>query len=147
MTTNLNRNHIAYPTLFHAVGTQCLVSVFLQLMCFIIVFFSRDSQFFESDNTTITSCFSVWITWTGNCRDILRSTETFQSLAPFSSFILEFFLFSSPSLRNWIMGSLAVTGCWFAASHCALSNSMTTCNTLLCHHVYICSDCGHADST
>ena len=28
-TTNLNRNHMAYPTLFHAVGTQCLVAVFL----------------------------------------------------------------------------------------------------------------------
>ena len=45
------------------------------------------------------------------------------------------------------MGSLAVTGCWFAVSHCALNNSMTTSNTLLCRHVYIWSDCGHADST
>ena len=45
------------------------------------------------------------------------------------------------------MGSLAVTSCWFAASHCALNNSMTTSNTLLCCHVYIWSDCGHADST
>ena len=45
------------------------------------------------------------------------------------------------------MGSLAVTGCWFATSHCALNNSMTTFNILLCHHVYIWSDCGHADST
>ena len=32
--------------------------------------------------------FSVWIMWTGNCRDVLRSAETFQSLAPFSSFML-----------------------------------------------------------
>ena len=31
-TTNLGRNHMAYPTLFHAVGTQCLVAVFLPLM-------------------------------------------------------------------------------------------------------------------
>ena len=45
------------------------------------------------------------------------------------------------------MGSLAVTGCWFAVSHCALNNSTTTSNTLLCHHVYIWSDCGCADST
>ena len=78
--------------------------------------------------------FSVWIMWTGNCWDVLRSTETFQLLAPFSSFILEFFCFlkgHSPSLWNWIMGSLAVTGCWFAASHYAI-NSMTTSNTLLC---------------
>ena len=32
-TTNLSRNHMAYPTLFHAVGTQCLVAVFLPLVC------------------------------------------------------------------------------------------------------------------
>ena len=98
----------------------------------------------------MSSRFSVWIMWTGNCRDVLRSAETFQSLAPFSSFILESFCFltgHSPSLRNWIMGSLAVTGCWFAVSHCALNNSITTYNTLLCRHVYIWSDWGHADST
>ena len=45
------------------------------------------------------------------------------------------------------MGFLAVTGCWFAISHCALNNSMTTSNTLLCCHVYIWSNCGHVDST
>ena len=45
------------------------------------------------------------------------------------------------------MGSLAVTGCWFAVSHYALNNSMTTSNTLLFRHVYIWSDYGHADST
>ena len=44
-TTNLNRNHMAYPTLFHAVGTQCLVAVFLPLVCFLPVFFPRDSQY------------------------------------------------------------------------------------------------------
>ena len=27
MTTNLNRNHMAYPTLFHAVSMQYLISV------------------------------------------------------------------------------------------------------------------------
>ena len=93
---------------------------------------------------------SVWIMWTGNCRDILRSAETFQSLAPFSSFMLGFFCFLtglSPSLRNWIMGSLAVMDCWFAVSHCALNNSFITSNTLLCRHVYIWSECGHADTT
>ena len=45
------------------------------------------------------------------------------------------------------MGSLAVIGCLFAVSHCAFNNFMTTSNTLLCRHVYIWSDCGHADST
>ena len=45
------------------------------------------------------------------------------------------------------MGSLAVTGCWFAVSHCVFNNSMTTSNTLFCHHVYIWSNCGHTDST
>ena len=52
----------------------------------------------------------------------------------------------SPSLRNWNMGSLAVTGCWFAVSHCALNNSMTTSKPLLCYHLYIWSDFGDADS-
>ena len=52
----------------------------------------RRTLFFKSDNA-MSCCFSVWIMWTGNCRDVLRSTETFQSLAPFSSFILEFFCF------------------------------------------------------
>ena len=152
MTTNLNRNHMAYPTLFHAVGTQRLVAVFLPLVCFLPVFFPgtvnsmRRTLFFELDHATMSSRFSVWIMWTGNCRDVLRSTETFQSLAPFSSFILGFFCFltgHSPSMKNWIMGSLAVIDCWFAVSHCALNNS----NTLLCRHMYIWSNCGHADST
>ena len=111
---------------------------------------SMRTLFFESDHASMSGHFSVWIMWIGNCRDVLRSAETFQSLAPFSSFILGLFCFltgHSPSLRNWIMGSLAVTGCWFAVSHCALYKSMTTSNTLLCCHVYIWSDCGHADST
>ena len=114
------------------------------------VYFMKRTVFFESDHTTMSGNFSFWIMWTGNCRDVLRPTETFQSLAPFSSFIMEFFCFltrHSPSLWNWIMGSLAVTGCWFAASHCALNNSLTPSNILLCHHVYILSYCGHADST
>ena len=94
--------------------------------------------------------FSLWIMWTVNCRDIFRSAEISQSLAPFSSFILGFFGFlkgHSLSMRNWIMGSLAVTGCWFAVSHCALNNSITTSNNLLYRHVYIWSDCGHAECT
>ena len=48
-TTNLNRNHVAYPTLFHVVGTQCLVSVFLPVLCLLPVFFPGDSQFYEED--------------------------------------------------------------------------------------------------
>ena len=97
----------------------------------------------------MSGCFSVWIMWTGNCRDVLRSTEAFQSLAPFSSFILEFICFLTghlPSLWNWIMGSLGVTSCWFAATHYALNNSLTNSNTFFCCHVYIWSDNGHADS-
>ena len=53
----------------------------------------RRTLFFESHHATMSGRFSVWIMWTGNCRDVLRSAETFQSLAPFSSFILGFFLF------------------------------------------------------
>ena len=82
---------------------------------------SMRTLFFESGHATMSSRFSLWIMWTGNYRDVLRSAETFQSLPPFSSFILEFFCFligHTPSLRNWIMGSLAVTTCWFAVSHC-----------------------------
>ena len=88
--------------------------------------------------------------WTGNCSNVPRSTKTFQSLAPFNSFILEFFCFfteHSPSLWNWIIASLVVTGCWFAASHCALNNSIITSKTWLCRHVYIWSDWEYADST
>ena len=48
----------------------------------------RRILFFELDYTTMFGQFSVWMMWTGNCRDVLRSTETFQSLAPISSFIL-----------------------------------------------------------
>ena len=53
----------------------------------------RRTLFFESDHATMFGRFSVWMIWTGNCRDVLRSTETFQSLAPFSNFILGFFYF------------------------------------------------------
>ena len=74
----------------------------------------------------------VWM-WTGNCRDVLRSTEPFQSLAPFSSFILKDFF----PLRAFT---------FLMKLNCALNNSMTTSN-ILCHHVYIWSGCGHADST
>ena len=110
----------------------------------------RRTLFFESDHATMSGRFSVWIMWTGNCSDVLRSAETFQSLAPFSSFMLGFFCFltgHSPSLKNWIMGSLAVMDCWFAVWHCALNNSIITSNTLLCRHVYIWSKCGHTDRT
>ena len=48
-TTNLKRIHMAYPTLLHAVGTQCLVSAFLPLVCFLLVFFPGNSQFYEED--------------------------------------------------------------------------------------------------
>ena len=82
----------------------------------------RRTVFFESDYAIMSSRYSVWIMWTGNYRDVFRSAKSFQSLAPFSSFIWEFFCFftrHSPSLRNWIMGSLVVIGCWFAVSHYA----------------------------
>ena len=82
----------------------------------------RRTHFFELNHTSMSGHFSVWIMWTGNYRDILRSAETYQSLTPFSSFIFEFFYF----LIDWIEGSLAITGCWFTVSHCVLNNSMTT---------------------
>ena len=75
-------------------STQCFVSVFLPLVCFLPVFFTggtvnsmRRTLFLESDHVTMSGRFSAWIMWTGNCRDVLRSAETFQSLAPFSTFI------------------------------------------------------------
>ena len=100
----------------------------------------RRTLFFESDHATISGRFPVWQVWTGNWRDVLRSAETFQSRAPFRSFILDFFCFltrHSPFLWNLITCSLVVTGCWFAASHYALNSSMNTSNTLLCLHVHI----------
>ena len=91
-TTKLNRNHMAYPTLFHTVSTQCLAVVFLPLVCFLPVFSQgtvnsmRRTLFFESDHATMSGCFSVWIMWTENWRDGLRSAETFQSQACSGSF-------------------------------------------------------------
>ena len=61
-TTNLNRNHMAYPTLFHAVGKQCLVAVFLSLVCFLPVFFPGNSQFYEEDT----------LLWIGPCYNVRR---------------------------------------------------------------------------
>ena len=59
----------------------------------VTVNYVRRILFFESDHATMFGRFSIWMMWTGNCSDVLRSTKTFQSLAPFSSFILEVFLF------------------------------------------------------
>ena len=56
-TTNLNMNHVAYPTFFHAVGNHMAYptffhavshSGFLPLVCFLPVFFPGDSQFYEA---------------------------------------------------------------------------------------------------
>ena len=58
-----------------------------------IVNSKKRTPFFESDHATMSGRLSVWMMWTGNCRDVLRSTETFQSRTLFSSFILDFFLF------------------------------------------------------
>ena len=61
MTTNLDRNHMAYPTLFHAVSTQCLVLVFLPLVCFLLLFFQGNSQFYEEDTLLwIGPRYNVW---------------------------------------------------------------------------------------
>ena len=142
---------MAYLTLFHAVGTQCLISVFLPLVCFLPVFFPRDSQFYEEDTFLwIKLCYNVWplfclnnVNWKlQRCLEIHWNFPVTNAIH-----IGIFFCFltgHSSFLRNWIMGSL---GCWFAISHYSLNNSMTTSNTLLCRHVYIWSDCGHADST
>ena len=126
---------MAYPILFHVVVMQCLVSVFLPLKCLLPVFFPGDNQFYQEESLLlIRPCYHVQPLFCLNIvnwkllRDVLRSVETFQTLAPFSGFILGFFCFltgHSPSLRNWIIGSLAVTRCLFT-----LYNSMTTSNTL-----------------
>ena len=59
-TTNLNGNQMAYPTIFHAVGKQCLVAVFLPLVCFLPVYFPGDSQFYEEDTLLwIGPCYNV----------------------------------------------------------------------------------------
>ena len=49
-----------YPNLFHTVGTQCLVVVFLPLVCFLPVFFLGDSQFYEEDTLLwIRPCYNA----------------------------------------------------------------------------------------
>ena len=61
---------------------------------------------FEWDHIT-SGRLSVRATSTGHCKDVIRSTETFQSLAPISSFLLDvvcfFFTGLLPSLWNWIL--------------------------------------------
>ena len=60
-TINLNWNHMTYPALFHAVGTQCLISVFLPLVYFLPVFFPGDRQFREEDSLLwIRPLYNVW---------------------------------------------------------------------------------------
>ena len=50
-----------FPRSRHAVGTQCLVSVFLPLVCFLPVFFTGDSQFYEEDTLLwIGPPYNVW---------------------------------------------------------------------------------------
>ena len=65
-------------------STQSARSVsyqFFPLVCFLPVFFPERRTVFESDHATISGHFSVWIMWTGNCRDVFISAETFRSLA------------------------------------------------------------------
>ena len=57
--SNLDRNHMAYATLLNAVGTQCLVVVFLPLVCFLSVFFHGDSQFYVDTLPWIGPCYNV----------------------------------------------------------------------------------------
>ena len=47
----------------------------------------RRTLFFELDHTTMSGHFSVWIMSTGNCRDVLRSAETFHSVASYWDFL------------------------------------------------------------
>ena len=87
ITTNLNRNHMAYPNLFYAVSTQSAYHVLYQFffhLCATSWFSSQvtvnsvmRTLFFKLVHATMSGCFSVWMMWTGNCRDVLRSTETF----------------------------------------------------------------------
>ena len=51
----------------------------------------RKILFFELNYAIMSGRFSVRIIWAGYFWDVLRSTETFQSLFPFSSFVLDFF--------------------------------------------------------
>ena len=83
---------------------------------------SMSTIFFESDHTTMSGCFSVWIMWTGNCRDVFRSAESFQSRAPFASFILEFFLFPHRALTFLVKLNYGFLGC----------NKLLVCCLALC---------------
>ena len=107
-------------TFFHAVGTQSLVFSFR--LCASSRFPSqltvnsiRRTLFFESDHATMSGRFSVWIIWTRNCSDVLGSTEAFQLLAQFSSFILDFFISSQGihlpcETELWVLWLLQIAG-------------------------------------
>ena len=61
MTTNLNKNHMAYPTLFHAVGMQCLVSLSLSLYIYIYIYIYIRPKYHHSDNLNLgTFDFYLW---------------------------------------------------------------------------------------
>ena len=145
---------MAYPTLFHAVGTQCLVSFFFRSCA--SSWFSSQGQLIlwgqSSLNWTTLQCLSAFLFELCELEILEMSWDTLNFPVTSSIQLLHIWIFCfltrhSPSLRNWIMGYLAVKGCWFAVSHCALNNSMIISNTLLCRQVYIWSYCGHADST
>ena len=72
-----------FPCSRHAVSRIGFSSVYVPM---------RRTLFFESDHAKMSGHFSVWIMSTENCRDVLRSAETFQLLTQFSCFILEFFV-------------------------------------------------------
>ena len=96
-TTNLNRNNMAYPTLFHAVGTLCLVAVFLPLVCFLLVFSPGNSQFYEEDTLLLIGpCYNVRPLF------FLNNVNWKLSLFPFGSTLENTFLLVLPSLARLI---------------------------------------------
>ena len=109
------------------------------------------THFLASDQTTMSGRWFVRTMCTGKFRRALISARIFQSRAPASSFEIRGLFFRrpgrSPSLIKWTSVFLEIEVSRLVVSHCVSMRSLITSSILLCRHVYICSDFGHADST
>ena len=101
----------------------------------------RRTLFFESDHATMSG--RLWIMWTGNCRDVFRSAETFKSLALFSCFMLGFFVSSQDIHLPWETELWVPWLLWIAdlLSHIVLSTILLSllipCYVTMCIMWYI----------
>ena len=124
----------------------CVLSLFSSQL---IVNFNRRTLFLGSDHISTSGRLYVWARCTGNCKDVIRSTETFKSLAPLWIFMLGviyfFFARHSLSLWNWIFW---FPGCLEPFICCLTLGFLSDLwSPLIFYYVATWSDCRHAEST